>query len=157
MASVLGWIREHLIASIGILVVLLIVISGIWWVRPAYFAVTHTNMQDCGYVTRMGNSGLRTGGNSTPEQIIQCFVQAHQQCRAASIASTVAGTDAGTTETFYTANSLGQCGLSVQTTNYVVPFRNHTTYDTCSSMVQKSDGLHFLSCGSSGDLIFPVK
>jgi hypothetical protein len=157
MTSALDWIREHLIASIVILVVLLIVISGIWWVRPAYFALTHTNMQDCGYVTRMGNPGLHTGGNSSPEQIIQCFVQAHQQCRAASIAYTRSGTDAGTTETFYTANSLGQCGLSVQTTNYVIPFRNNTTYDTCSSMVQKPDGLHFLSCGSSGEQIFPVK
>lgn len=156
MTSLFEWIKEHRIASLLILVILVIGISGIWWVQPAYFAGTHTNMQDCGYVTRMGGNSLRTGGNSSPEQIIQCFVQAHQQCHAASIASTVAGTDAGTTETFYTANSLGQCGLSVQTTNYVVPFRNNTTDDRCSSMVQKLDGLHFF-CGSLAEQIFPVK
>lgn len=113
-------------------------------------------MQDCGYVTKMGAPGLRTGGNSSPEQIIQCFVQANKQCRAASIASTVAGTDAGTTETFYTANTFGQCGLSVQADSYVVPFRNNTTDYRCSSMVQKPDGLHF-SCDSLGEQIFPVK
>ncbi|GAC1405392.1 MAG: hypothetical protein NVS4B12_20830 [Ktedonobacteraceae bacterium] len=156
MTPLFDWIREHRIASLVILVLLLISISGIWWVQPTYFAVTHTNMQDCGYVTRMGAPGLRTGGNSTPGQIIQCFVQANKQCRAASIASTVAGTDAGTTETFYTANTLGRCAFSVQTENYVISFRDSTTNYGCSSMIQKSDGLNFF-CDSLGEQIFPVK
>lgn len=156
MTSLLDWIKEHRIAAIVILVILVIAISGIWWVRPAYFAVTHTNMQDCGSVSRGGGRGLYTTGNSTPTRVIQCFVQAHQQCRAASIAYTSFGTDAGVTETFYTANSLGQCALSLETLSYVIPFRNVTSDDTCSSMAQKTDGLHFI-CDSSGEQVFPSK
>ena len=157
--QIIDWIREHRIASIIILVVLLIVISGIWWVRPAYFAVTHTNMQDCGSISAPfgGPVTPQAGSGGGAKQVIQCFVQSHQQCNAASISYTSHGVDAGTTETFYTANGLGQCGLSVETTTYVVAFRSNTTYDNCSSMVQKPDGLHFLSCGNSADLLFPGK
>ncbi len=156
MTTLLNWIKEHRIAAIVILVILLIAISGIWWVRPAYFAATHTNLQDCGSVSRGGGPGLYVTGNSTPARIIQCFVQAHQQCRAASIAYTSFGTDAGVTETFYTANSLGQCGLSVETDSYVIPARNVTNDYTCSSMAQKADGLHF-TCDSLGEQVFPGK
>ncbi|HLG76525.1 MAG TPA: hypothetical protein VKX46_08920 [Ktedonobacteraceae bacterium] len=156
MTSLLDWIKEHRIASVIILVILMIAISGIWWVRPAYFAATHTNMQDCGSVSRGGGSGLHVTGNSTPEQVIQCFVQAHQQCRAASIAYTSFGIDAGVTETFYTANSFGQCGLSLETDSYVISARNVTNDYTCSNMAQKADGLHF-TCDSLGEQVFPGK
>ncbi len=156
MTTLLNWIKEHRIATIVILVILLIAISGIWWVRPAYFAATHTHLQDCGSVSRGAGPGLYVTGNSTPARIIQCFVQAHQQCRAASIAYTSFGTDAGVTETFYTANSLGQCGLSVETDSYVIPARNVTNDYTCSSMAQRADGLHF-TCDSLGEQVFPGK
>jgi hypothetical protein len=155
---IIDWIQEHRIASIIILNVLLIVLSGIWWVRPAYFAVTHTNMQDCGYISRPFGGPVvpQSGSSGGAKQAIQCFVQAHQQCQAASLASTSHGVDTGTTETFYTANGLGQCGLSLETTNYGI-VRTITTDDNCSSMVQKPDGLHFLSCGDSPDLLVPLK
>lgn len=156
MASLLNWIKEHRIASIVIPILLVIVISGIWWVRPASFAVTHTTMQNCGSVSRGGGPGLYIPGNSTPARIIQCFVQAHQQCRAASIAYTSFGTDAGVTETFYTANSLGQCGLLLETRSYVIPVRNVTNDYTCSSMLQKADGLHFI-CDNVEEQVFPSK
>lgn len=156
MKSLLAWIREHRVASLVILILLVIGVSSIWWVRPAYFGLTHANMQDCGSVSRSPGPRLQTEGKSSPEQIIQCFVQAHQQCRAASIASTSFDLDAGFTETFYTANALGQCSLSVQTVNYVVSLTRVTNDDTCSSIVQKADGVHFI-CSSSGEQVFPVK
>lgn len=156
MASVFDWIREHRIISIVIQVILVIGISGIWWVPPTYFALTHTNMQDCGSVSRSPGPRLQTEGNSTPGQIIQCFMQAHQQCRTASIAYTSFKLDAGFTETFYTANALGQCSLSVKTVNYVVSLTRVTNDVTCSSMAQKTDGLHFF-CDTSGEQVFPSR
>jgi hypothetical protein len=79
-----------------------------------------------------------------------------KQRKSASIAYTSFGTDAGVTETFYTANSLGQCGLSVETDSYVIPARNVTNDYTCSSMAQRANGLHF-TCDSLGEQVFPGK
>ena len=155
---IIDWIHEHRIASILLLIVLLLVLSGIWWVRPAYFAATHTNMQDCGYISSPigGPVVPQAGSSGRAKQVIQCFVQAHRQCQAASLASTSHGVDTGTTETFYTANGLGQCELSLETTDYGL-VRTITSDDNCSSMVQKPDGLHFLSCGDSADLFVSIK
>jgi hypothetical protein len=156
LTPVYNWMQQHRIASIVIIILLLLVVSGIWWVRPAAFAVTHTNMQDCGDI--VSPIGPQSSVDSTKAmQVIQCFVQAHQQCRAASLAYTSHGVDAGTTETFYTANGLAQCGLSVQTTTYVIPVTSHTSEDNCSGMVQKPDGLHFLSCGDARELVVPAR
>lgn len=156
--SLFNWIREHRIASMIMIAVLLVLVSGIWWVRPAVFAATHTNIQDCGDVFGAFNGPVSPapGTSGSAKQFVQCFVLAHQQCQAASLEYTAHGVDTGTTETFYTANGLGQCGLSLETTGYGL-VRTTTTSDTCASMVQKPDGLHFLSCGDSADAVFPTK
>jgi hypothetical protein len=55
---------------------------------------------------------------------------------------------------FSTANSLGGCALA-GTDNFYGIVRSGTTDFTCSSMQQKPDGLHLLSCGEFGDQLIP--
>jgi hypothetical protein len=127
----------------------------LWGAKPAFFAATHTSMQDCGNLT----SGPPLGTNASNPgaiQAIQCFVQAHQQCRAASLSYTSHGVDTGVKETYYTANSLGGCGLSGESTSYGLVFGDRTTDFSCSNIIQQADGLHLLSCGQYGDLVVPV-
>jgi len=125
--------------------------------RPAVFAVTHANVQDCGYLRgTLGVNGTPQPGNSRADQAIQCIVQAHQRCQPASLTYDTFLLDFGRKETFYTANSIGQCELSVQMTSYGPDIVNKITDDNCSSLLQKSDGLHFLSCGDNLDMLVPV-
>ena len=151
--AILTWIRTHVLITAGIVVVIGLIL---WGFGPVTFAATHTSMQNCGDLySSIGPRPSSAGSNSKAVQAIQCFVQAHQQCKAASLSYTEHGTDTGDTETYYTANGFGRCGLSGTSSGFVDVMQRPTTNFSCSSIVQQSDGLHFLSCGQYGELIVP--
>lgn len=150
--SAYTWIRHHLLISLGIVLLLALII---WGTKPAVFAATHTNLQNCGTLYSHFGPHPEPGSHTiSTAQAIQCFVQAHQQCQAASLSYSSNGTDTGSTDTYYTANSLGGCALS-GTNNFYGMVRSGTTDFTCSSLQQKPDGLHLLSCGQFGDQLIP--
>src|SRR5438876_1086010 len=104
------WVRQHLLIALGIVFLLALII---WGTKPAVFAATHTNLQNCGTLySSFGPHPEPNGHTISAPQAIHCFVQAHQQCQAASLSYSSNGTDVGSTDTYYTANSLGGCILS---------------------------------------------
>ena len=151
--NILTWIRHHILISLAIVIAIGLIL---WGYSPVSFAATHISMQNCGDLySALGPRPQSAGSNSKAVQAIQCFVQAHQQCKAASLSYTEHGVDTGDTETYYTANRLGGCGLSGTSSGFVDVMSRPTTNFSCSSIVQASDGLHFLSCGQDGELIIP--
>ncbi len=151
--SILIWIRHHILISLGIVVVIGLIL---WGYGPVSFAATHTSMQNCGDLySSFGPRPQPANNNSKALQAMQCFVQAHQQCKAASLSYTEHGMDTGDTETYYTANGLGVCKLSGTSSGFVDVMSRPTTNFSCSSIEQASDGLHFLSCGQYGDQLVP--
>jgi hypothetical protein len=151
--NVLTWIRHHLLLSVGIVVAIGLIL---WGFGPVSFAATYTGMQNCGDLySALGPRPQSAGSNSKAVQAIQCFVQAHQQCKAASLSYTVHGVDTGDTEIYYTANGLGGCRLSGTSSGFVDVMSRPTTNFGCSGIVQQSDGLHFLSCGNNGEMVVP--
>ncbi len=152
--SAYTWVRQHLLISLGIVLLLALII---WGARPVVFAATHTNLRNCGTLySHFGPHPEPSGHTISTAQVIQCFVQAHQQCRAASLSYTAHGVDTGVRDTYYTANSLGGCGLSGESTSYGMVLRNRTTDFSCNNIIQQADGLHLLSCRQYGDLVVPV-
>lgn len=151
--SAYTWIRQHLLISLGIVVLLAL---AIWGTRPAIFAATHTDLVNCGTLySHFGPHPTPSGPTSSTAQAIQCFVQAHQRCQAASLSYSSNGVDTGSTDTYYTANTLGRCALS-GTSQFYGMLRSGTTDFTCSSLQQQSDGLHLLSCDQFGDQLIPL-
>ncbi len=150
--SAYTWVRQHLLISLGIILLLALVI---WGTKPAIFATTHTNLENCGSLFSHFGPPSEPGGSTTTAQAIQCFVQAHQKCQAASLSYGTIGVDTGSTTTYYTANNLGRCALS-GTSSFSGMVRSGTTDFTCRTLQQQTNGLHLLSCSDFGDQLIPL-
>jgi hypothetical protein len=117
---------------------------------------THsTQLQQCGKVQK-GPQGILLNA-TTAAQATNCFWQAYQQCHLASLIFTTSSVDTAVIRTFTIKNNNNQCSItdSVQHAYGPSPLSAAKIY-TCVSLTQKSDGLHFASCGQDGDIIVPV-
>jgi hypothetical protein len=110
--------------------------------------------QRCGTVQVRAN-GLVNG--AAARQAENCFWQAFQVCRTATLVFQKMGVDTVLTRTFTISSANGRCSISDTVKNggpdaVPVPARTYT----CTGLLQKSDGLHFSACGEDGDVIVPA-
>ncbi len=115
---------------------------------------TPAQAQKCGTVqTKPSGDPLNL---TSAQQTTSCFWQAFRQCHPATLVYTANGVDTVTTHTFNIQNNGGQCSVVDVVKHQVVPAPPTAakTY-TCSGLTQQSDGLHFASCGTFGNIIVP--
>jgi hypothetical protein len=86
-----------------------------------------------------------------------CFWQAYQQCRPATLVYSQIGVDAGLIHNFSLKSQNGKCMITDALQHIIAPRPPQTagTY-TCASLTQQSDGLHFLACTTEGDVLVPA-
>jgi hypothetical protein len=144
------WIGEHWFLLASIVVVLLLLI--IWLAKPISFAIFRLYAQDCGSVSSLGTRRPENGAQAKQREA--CFWQAFQQCHAALLTYTDMGVDTSDTHAFTVANNFGSCMLSDNVEFHGLVRNSSTTY-TCSGLMQKPDGLHFLACSDEGEIVVP--
>lgn len=86
-----------------------------------------------------------------------CFWQAFQQCRSATLSYSQASVDTANIHTFSLKSQGSTCIITDTVKHQVLPHPAQpiATY-TCTSLTQQKDGLHFSSCGTEGDIIVPT-
>lgn len=112
-------------------------------------------VQNCGEVdTTVNGKALDT---NKARQATNCFWQAFQNCQAASLLLKVHSLDTGANHVFTTKSINGKCSTMDTVTHYIVPNNLNTTRSyTCSGLAMKADGLHFIACGSLGNIVVPI-
>lgn len=127
-------------------------------IKSLPYTITHFNAVSCGSLSGYSPTGV-VADKKEALQDTQCFFSAHQHCEAATLTVLYQGVDSGGQVTFRTANSLGQCSLSVigYPTHCIILFCHFVPYidNDCSTLIQQEDGLHLTHCGSSPQ-DFPV-
>ena len=120
--------------------------------------VTHPPVpaQKCGVV--QGLAYLEVPPSDTgAARAENCFWQAFQHCRPATLVFITSSTDTALIRTFTIHDENGTCSISDAKQQRIVPNPPSPagTY-TCTGLVQKPDGLHFSACGKDGDVLVPV-
>jgi hypothetical protein len=86
-------------------------------------------------------------------QIEQCFYHAYQQCSEVNMIVSEHGTDTGASTTYWPVKQGSACRIIAEFSSFsLVSSGNHTETGTCQGVIQKSGGLLFQQCGSSGDV-----
>jgi hypothetical protein len=93
----------------------------------------------------------------TAKQVADCFWQAYQKCRAATLSFTTTGIDTVLLRTFSIKSNGGQCLVTDTIRHAIVPspLSPAKTY-TCTGIIEQADGLHFSGCGTDGDVVIPL-
>lgn len=102
--------------------------------------------------------GPTTVGGSAAAQAETCFWQAYQQCRATGteLIVTEMGVDTFAMRTFRLDGAGSGCAIRVTEEFRVIPRGGVAKAYPCASLTRDASGaLHFLSCGTEGDLIVP--
>jgi hypothetical protein len=122
-------------------------------VTPSPTQSEHT--QNCGEVeTTLNGKALDANKAKTASN---CFWQAFHNCQVASLLLKEHSLDTGADHVFTIKNSSGKCSIIDTVTHYIVPNNLKTTRSyTCSSLVMQADGLHFIACGSLGNIVIPT-
>jgi hypothetical protein len=120
--------------------------------------VTHLPVaaQKCGVV--QGLAQLEVPPSDTgATQVENCFWQAFQHCRPATLVFITSSANTALIRTFTIHDENGVCSISDAKQQRIVPNPPSPagTY-TCTGLVQKPDGLHFSACGKDGDVLVPV-
>lgn len=100
---------------------------------PVFISETYS----CGVI---GDARLQ----STPQQIESCFFTAYNQCLADSMVYEALEPRVEVQRAFYIDN---HCGIGYQRGQYTT---------TCASLEFQADGLHFVQCGTDGDVFVPL-
>ena len=110
--------------------------------------------QNCGKVdTTLNGKALDA---KTARLASNCFWQAFQNCHAASLLLKVHSLDTGANHTFTIKGTNSGCSIMDTVTHYIVPNNLNTTRSyACSGLVMQADGLHFIACGSLGNIVIP--
>ncbi len=118
-----------------------------------------TTVQKCGTIgVKPGGSGtINLTGSSSASVAGNCFWQAYQQCRAASLTVNFGGIDTIATHTFNVQKKNTGCTISDAVQHRVIPqpAKNGGTF-TCSGLVNASNELRFSGCGTNGDIVVPL-
>ena len=115
---------------------------------------TSVTVQNCGAI---GVMRTRPVGAVKANVAGNCFWQAFQQCRAASLTVNFSGIDTVTTHTFTLQKKNTNCTISDAMQNRIVPrpAKNIGTY-TCSGLVNEPNELRFNGCGTLGNIVVPT-
>lgn len=124
-------------------------------------SVTHTPgeqppAQNCGAVH---STSLRV---VPPDQdltkgIEDCFWQAYQHCHLATLTYSQTSVDTAVIHTFSLKSQHGECVITDALQHVIVPHspRSAGSY-VCRRLTQQTDGLHFLACGTEGNVLVPA-
>ena len=111
--------------------------------------------QNCGKVeTTLSGKPSDTSKAKMSEN---CFWQAFQHCQPATLEFVAHSLDTAADHTFTIKSNNGKCSVSGTVKNYIVP--NHLTAThtyTCGNLQMQADGLHFIACGSAGNILVPA-
>ncbi len=108
----------------------------------------------CGEIRMQGPNPPKDSGARLAED---CFWQAFQDCRAASLTVTMAGVDAGTIHRFTLEKDGGRCKIVDSAVTYVIPRPTPApVVSTCNGLIRQNGGLLFKGCGDQGDISVPA-
>ncbi len=114
-------------------------------------------VQKCGAVHAM-RMQVVPNNKEQVKAVEDCFLQAYQQCHPATMTFSQASLDTGVIHTFTVKNDSGKCTITDTVGRYIAPHPpTSTTNYTCTGLVQSTDGLHVLACGSMGNVLVPTK
>jgi hypothetical protein len=147
------WLRQYRWVLLLISLVITLTLLG-FTVQPVYFAITHANALNCGGREQVEVTTLYPKGDPVTIKAATCFLQAHRQCRAATMFMSSLGSSGLYQQTFYTANNLGSCSLSTEIRESNGFGKTTTRRLDCASLLRKTDGIHFLNCGDVKDEVF---
>lgn len=110
-------------------------------------------VQKCGTVE--GSARLEVPvTDSGAQQVEDCFWQAFQHCRPATLVFIMTSVDTALIRTFTIRNNQGTCSITDAKQLRVVPNKPSAarTY-SCTGLVQQPGDLRFFSCGEDGDVV----
>lgn len=152
------WLRRYRwqVLIVVILVVLGIASAIIYTVssRPQTPQIQGIN---CGYISGTG-FGPQRNQTGTVRQVGNCFWQAYQQCKTATMLVTHMGVDAGSTDTLVVSKQQNGCTIVDSSQFYNVNFggsHSPITTSTCSMLQRQGAELLFSGC-KGGDSSNPV-
>jgi hypothetical protein len=152
--------KRHFLAA-GLVFLLLILAacgtntSTITGSNNAEATATEPPVQHCGTVHTLGLHIVPTDQQGA-KNVVDCFWQAYQQCHPATLVYSQGGVDAATIHTFSLKSQNGKCVITDTLQHVIAP---HTPTpgesDTCTSLTQQTDGLHFQACNNEGNVLVP--
>lgn len=111
-------------------------------------------VQQCGIVQGLARLEVPVADNGA-QQAENCFWQAFQHCRPASLVFVTTSLDTSLIRTFTIHNNQGACSISDARQQRIVPNQpSAARIYTCTGLLQQH-GLRFLSCGEDGDVFVP--
>lgn len=151
-----NWFRHYRWQLIIAVIVLIVAIAS----AVTYITIANSNPQlppvqgiDCGYISSHGFGPARNQ-TGTVRQVGNCFWQAYQQCRTATLQVTDMGVDAGATQMLVVTKQQNGCVVVDSSQNYNVNFGGShfpVTTSTCSKLQLKGAALLFSGCKAADD------
>ena len=155
-----SWSRRH--QAMSTFMFILLVAGAFFSIKPVEYQMSHFMAENCGALVSQETSDyIDTQNEDVGKQDVHCFVQAHQQCTAATLSITYVATMSSSDWSFRTANSVGDCKLSVMAyekecgLSFVCALTPFLDAD-CQAMEEWGDGLHFLDCGGRKEALFHI-
>lgn len=150
--------RAPALVSIGLLLALVsigLAACGYSGSNPGSSPSTQPQAQvhKCGIVQGLGRLEVPAGGTSG-EQAENCFWQAFQHCRSATLVFITSSPGMALIRTFTIHNNNGSCSVSDAMQQRIAsnPPSPAETY-TCAGLTQQPGGLLFSACGQDGDVV----
>jgi hypothetical protein len=128
---------------------------------PPTITPTSVAVQKCGAIGVMRSqpviASVAKTGEVKPSVAGNCFMQAFQQCQAASLVVNFGSVDTVTTHTFTLQKQNAGCTISDAVQSRIIPrpAKNIGTY-TCTGLVSATNELHFNGCGKLGNIVVPT-
>ncbi len=112
--------------------------------------------KQCGTVRSLGKVVLPSYTKNA-QGVEDCFWQAYQQCSPATLVYSQNGVDTATIHTFSLKSLNGKCVITDTLQHVIFPRTPKPgVSDTCASLTQQADGLHFQTCQNEGDVVVPM-
>ena len=144
--------RARLIWGIGLAAVLLIVLLvavGVEVFRTESlmkrFGPPPPTGQDCGSIIHSQASAKRTARADATLQVLTCFWNAYQSCRAATMSQAYAATDVGGMDTVTIERRSNHCAVYGQAEGYTNT-EHSTTIFLCNHLSKEGDTLQLADC-----------
>jgi hypothetical protein len=143
-----GWVQRHRVWSSIILLVLL-ACGGYWSVYLVRFGLPPPTGQNCGSLQHgsafFAQDKDGTGRADSELRSLTCFWQAYHTCKAATIIQTLAGTDAGHTDTLTIEERNNRCVIYGNEDWQVNTEQGSATY-LCTQLSRDGDNLQVSAC-----------
>ncbi len=94
---------------------------------------------------------------SMAKGVEDCFWQAFQQCGPATLIYSQSDSEASTIHTFSLQSEKGPCLITDSVQHFLAPHPPQSAINyTCTDLQRQTNGLHFLSCGTLGNIFVPT-